>query len=319
MGFQAIIYAINGSRQWRMEEEIAEELVAQENEIQETAQEITLRCAKCGEYKIESLFVQTKGKRVGMCCRMCRNKQIIETRKNKEQIAIAKAEKKRLDDAGLAVCNTCEKTKSNDEFPQQFGKRWGLQCKECQKEFKKYLFISSDRGIKIQQKKDDALAKKIKEKEEKDARNIAKFISGHKSGITTCSRCGETKDNIDFPVNKKGRRHGKICLSCMAVASKINAEKNFNENPDLFRAKKGHHATLRRCRIADRTPAWSDIEAIKQFYINRPEGYHVDHVLPLFGNLVSGLHVLDNLQYLTAEENFKKNKKFDIEEYNGGK
>lgn len=52
-----------------------------------------------------------------------------------------------------------------------------------------------------------------------------------------------------------------------------------------------------------RTPKWADLKEIQKFYENCPEGYHVDHVLPLRGKKVSGLHVMENLQYLPAKEN----------------
>lgn len=73
-------------------------------------------------------------------------------------------------------------------------------------------------------------------------------------------------------------------------------------------AAKRHSAKLKR------TPAWADLEAIKQFYIDCPEGYEVDHIIPLQGKLVSGLHILENLQYLTRSENARKRNKFDIED-----
>lgn len=42
---------------------------------------------------------------------------------------------------------------------------------------------------------------------------------------------------------------------------------------------------------------------IKQFYKNRPQGHHVDHIVPIS---LGGLHRLDNLQYLPIEENRRK-------------
>lgn len=60
----------------------------------------------------------------------------------------------------------------------------------------------------------------------------------------------------------------------------------------------------RRFREAVKHLTRQEIEDIKQFYMHRPKGYHVDHVVPLSKG---GLHHLSNLQYLTAEENLRKN------------
>ena len=68
----------------------------------------------------------------------------------------------------------------------------------------------------------------------------------------------------------------------------------------------------RRAYKLQRTPKWlaqNDLKAIQQIYQNCPEGYHVDHIVPLKGKNVSGLHVPWNLQYLPAIENLKKKNK----------
>lgn len=66
----------------------------------------------------------------------------------------------------------------------------------------------------------------------------------------------------------------------------------------------------RRKDVKDRTPKWVDLTEILEFYAKCPEGYEVDHIVPLKGLVdgrpVTGLHVLHNLQYLTKAENRKK-------------
>jgi 5-methylcytosine-specific restriction endonuclease McrA len=97
------------------------------------------------------------------------------------------------------------------------------------------------------------------------------------------------------------------------------------QNPEKFkRTKAAYRATSRgravhneSCRRAlfsqkESTPAWADRDAILEFYANCPDGMQVDHIIPIKGELVCGLHVHENLQYLTRAENTAKWNKFDI-------
>lgn len=61
------------------------------------------------------------------------------------------------------------------------------------------------------------------------------------------------------------------------------------------------------------TPAWANHDAIRQFYeraalltVLTGIRHEVDHVFPLQGRLVCGLHCEANLQILTKTENLKK-------------
>lgn len=69
----------------------------------------------------------------------------------------------------------------------------------------------------------------------------------------------------------------------------------------------------RRALKLNATPKWANLDLIKEVYLNCPEGYHVDHIIPLKNKLVCGLHVENNLQYLPAVENIKKGNKIPME------
>jgi hypothetical protein len=69
----------------------------------------------------------------------------------------------------------------------------------------------------------------------------------------------------------------------------------------------------RRLMKMNRIPAWADMADIESKYvlarkITQVTGitHHVDHVVPLKGELVSGLHVANNLMVVSAEYNNSK-------------
>ena len=63
-------------------------------------------------------------------------------------------------------------------------------------------------------------------------------------------------------------------------------------------------------------PKWQNKNEISEFYKNCPEGYVVDHIIPLKGAIISGLHVISNLQYLSIEDNLLKSNIWDGTESN---
>jgi hypothetical protein len=79
----------------------------------------------------------------------------------------------------------------------------------------------------------------------------------------------------------------------------------------------------RYCLKIQRTPKWltkQDILLIEHFYQEAQEKtkkyneqYHVDHIIPLNGKNVSGLHVPNNLQVIKASDNLLKSNTFNME------
>lgn len=86
-------------------------------------------------------------------------------------------------------------------------------------------------------------------------------------------------------------------------------------NPGAKRAA----TARRRVKKLSATPSWAALEAIKKLYVNCPDGQQVDHIIPLQGKRVSGLHVLGNLQYLDPSENRAKGNSFSPDDWSWAK
>ena len=65
----------------------------------------------------------------------------------------------------------------------------------------------------------------------------------------------------------------------------------------------------RRALKLKATPKFANLNKIREIYKNCPKGYTVDHIVPLQGKEVCGLHVEWNLQYLTPSQNSSKSNK----------
>lgn len=102
---------------------------------------------------------------------------------------------------------------------------------------------------------------------------------------------------------------------------------------DIINAKRKEYVKNNRAKINARkakyrsiklqaTPRWltkDDFKKIEDFYTEARKlslqtgvQYHVDHIAPLRGNLICGLHVPWNLQILTAKENRLKRNKYEV-------
>lgn len=153
------------------------------------------------------------------------------------------------------------------------------------------------------------------------------------SYLNTCKKCNK-EWNSSHPakfcssncnhLHKQGqlRQHRVLDLNCVDCNCKFTAQKaNVRfcsikcNNSHWFknnRAKHNHKEAKRRAKQLNATPKWltnEDWTKIKNMYETCPEGWHVDHIIPLQGKEVSGLHVPWNLQHLPAKENIIKGNK----------
>jgi hypothetical protein len=137
----------------------------------------------------------------------------------------------------------------------------------------------------------------------------------------TCCTTIHTLDNFSVSASKfDGLRNE--CKTCDSFRNKIHREENkqhyintkhihYTEHKAEYTARK----IKRNQYIQLTTPNWTNMEEMNIIYKKCPPGYHVDHIIPLQGELVCGLHVEHNLQYLSASDNLSKSNKFDIDKY----
>lgn len=121
-------------------------------------------------------------------------------------------------------------------------------------------------------------------------------------GYHRCFKCHNIYKLESF-TNNKTLWHGKSqqCKLCHSDYLK--------DNKQLYNT----HKANRRALELSRSIIGYEKEIIL-IYLNCPEGYHVDHIVPLQGsNGECGIHAPWNLQYLTAEDNLKKSNNYTEE------
>lgn len=114
--------------------------------------------------------------------------------------------------------------------------------------------------------------------------------------------------------------------------SKLYRDANKKHRYDTIRQWKRNNAwrvnamsAKRRAAIFKATPVWVDYEAIAAIYEQSQElsnitgiEHHVDHYYPINGKTVCGLHVAENLQVITKQENLDKGNKHPDDVYRDG-
>lgn len=119
-----------------------------------------------------------------------------------------------------------------------------------------------------------------------------------------------TKEEKRLDANKAAKRYYHKNKSNLEFKRRVSqlSQKYRKQNPGKY----AHIEALRYARKCQRTPQWlskKQIKEIQNIYKKCPKGYHVDHIIPLNGKQVSGLHAPWNLQYLSASVNMSKGNK----------
>lgn len=123
------------------------------------------------------------------------------------------------------------------------------------------------------------------------------------------------KRNLAYYHANKGRRSKKMAEWYLRNKTRVA------ENVVAFRkANPGWMAkrqAARRATVKQAVPAWADLNKIAEIYatcgwltLTSGEPWHVDHIVPLQGKTVCGLHCEANLTLLPASENIAKSNRY---------
>ncbi len=148
-------------------------------------------------------------------------------------------------------------------------------------------------------------------------------VDGHRS---YCKACDKARKNIWRASNKtahneKSRKWARAnpekrkavqdTYNAMYRASgrALEAARAWRKN----NAPKSRASTnARRARMREATPPWANMDEIRRIYeAAAAADMTVDHIVPLRHALVCGLHVANNLQVISAKENYEKSNLFN--------
>jgi hypothetical protein len=133
--------------------------------------------------------------------------------------------------------------------------------------------------------------------------------------MKTCKMCKTTKSVFDFSMLIKGV--STLCRKCQPELTGKEKQKLYRRLwGEANRDKLNSTARKRYKALKQQTPKWltpEQLDEINSVYATAlfcsrslGEPYHVDHIVPLQGDNVRGLHVPWNLQVLKAIDNFRK-------------
>jgi hypothetical protein len=175
------------------------------------------------------------------------------------------------------ICCRCKENKDVCEFYKKSSNKDGLQnsCKNCDKQWR----VENRCKVLI---------------------NKQKYRENNKEKITDYRKvyAKREKQNVTSIVKRKilsknyrgSNRHKINALKAKRRAAKLNATPHWLTKEELLQIQELY-------------------EIAQAFKLYTGQEYHVDHIIPLQGENVCGLHVPWNLQVLEASENLSKSNK----------
>lgn len=225
------------------------------------------------------------------------------------------------------TCSQCKTDKPFSAFHSQKNGKFGLRgmCIECHKVKRREQYTP-----KLKKSSKDAYYEKHDERkayakewyrankdrlnarltpEERKAKKRAAYLQ-RQDEAKTRQRAYYRANREAVKASAKRRRASMVLTDEQRAARAQYRKVHYAQN----KAKVFEYSVRRARTKKQQTPVWANLVEMRRIYaqcieLNTAAGYiayHVDHVVPLRGKLVSGLHVQDNLRIVSAKENLKK-------------
>lgn len=300
---------------------------------------MNVKCRKCKKEQIKlkiprliGYYDQDSNKWLGTICPKCKPKQV---KKNNKLQYLKKKKRLNTPDEYKWKCEYCEKdfiTKYKAEA------RFGNKIRHCSKECQNRMLRLKKEGLQKGEGKCGQcgdIYKKEKDSQRscqncKDKHSTKKLQKVEDRDITYKTRAEYNKLKRKAKIHTryanllKKRRNRliklgleqKYCETCNKKMTKQKQKYCSKECSKKSPARKAAKSAQKRMKRQRRLSVpWSEIA---EFYSKCPKGYEVDHIIPLNGDNVSGLHVPWNFQYLTKDDNIAKSNSFDGTSENEG-
>ena len=208
----------------------------------------------------------------------------------------------------MKVCTKCNQAKELFNFSKKSSTKDGYQynCKQCVTSYlKKYQAVNSD---VLKEKK----AEYYQENKEDFAKKKAVYYAKNKERIYAYGKEYYAKNKeVMLEKNAQYREQNKEQLS-------LKDAEAYRKDEGKYRAQTMNLSASKM----NRKPSWltefdhTYIQCLHQVAAMRSresgEKWEVDHIIPLRGKLVSGLHVPSNLRVITAKENQQKHNSYVV-------
>lgn len=213
--------------------------------------------------------------------------------------------------AKSSLCKRCNEEKIADQFRLRRGRPFSY-CKKCEAEYKAAHYKANAARYSELSK-----AWRSQNADRYKANNHSYYRRNLEKSLETARKWA--KENPEKR-REAWERYRREKIETARTNEAAYRERNREVCNARIREWKGKNKPLlayySRTRHAARRnaiPAWADLEAIKKVYeeaASRREktgqDWHVDHIVPLKGKTVCGLHCEANLQIISKTENLRK-------------